>query len=596
MKAKLNFLAAGMLLTAASTGFGQPVITTQPQNQTNLAGTTATFWVEAAGTPPLAYQWQKLGAAWLDLAGCTATNLCLTNVQISHAGDYRVVITNADGAITSDVARLTILSPARITPSANLQHRAVHIGSNTLFAVTASGTAPLGYQWRLDGRELPGQTNSTLTFSAVQPADEGDYTVVVTNLLGAVTSESVRLWVVPPPSAFIKGNFTNGTFRFPYYYLMPTNYNPTRSYPLVFMFHGHYGNEITFTNGAGGPPGWVGYANYPATKVFASYRQQANDPAIVVWPTVRSGDWWSDVYVRQATNLLDSLMAEFNINTNRVYVGGGSGGMPPTWDLLGLRRTFFAAAMLFAGQPGSTVAPSIKDVPLWAFCARNDEYSMLPGTQSAIRSLRLAGGSPLYTEYQTGGHLGGIWMGMSTPVVVDWLLAQRRGLAPTNEPLLSITSPTSQPVLSTGATNLNLAGSAAALGRDVTQVNWTNFANSAKGIASGTNAWSAAAIPLVAGRTNVIVAAGTTTSWAPYFGGNTTFSDTLTVACYPIRATLARQGPNAILNWTGGGPPYHVQRARDLALGDWAEFLTNVMPPVNLPTESAAGFYRIIGQ
>ena len=98
MKTKRNLLVAGILLAAGTAGFGQPSIITQPQKQTNVVSTTATFWVEATGTPPLAYQWQKLGPAWSDLAGCTATSLCLTNVQTSHAGDDRVVITNADGA------------------------------------------------------------------------------------------------------------------------------------------------------------------------------------------------------------------------------------------------------------------------------------------------------------------------------------------------------------------------------------------------------------------------------------------------------------------------------------------------------------------
>ena len=133
-------------------------------------------------------------------------------------------------------------------------------------------------------------------------------------------------------------------------------------------------------------------------------------------------------------------------------------------------------------------------------------------------------------------------MALCTPASVDWLLAQRRGVAPTNEPLLSITNPTRRRVLLTGATNLNLAGSAAALGRDVTRVTWTNFANNAKGVASGTNLWSVTNIPLVANKTNVIVVVATTTSWAPAFGGNTTFNDTLTVIQSPIRATLALQG------------------------------------------------------
>ena len=44
---------------APSLALAQPVITTQPQDQTNVIGTTATFWVQATGTEPLAYQWQK---------------------------------------------------------------------------------------------------------------------------------------------------------------------------------------------------------------------------------------------------------------------------------------------------------------------------------------------------------------------------------------------------------------------------------------------------------------------------------------------------------------------------------------------------------
>jgi hypothetical protein len=254
--------------------------------------------------------------------------------------------------------------------------------------------------------------------------------------------------------------------------------------------------------------------------------------------------------------------------------------------------------MFLDGWRGSTAASSLKDVPLWAFCAKDDEWGVVNELRPFIRDLRMAGGSPIYTEYSTGGHLGGIWMGLSTPAAVDWLLAQRRGVASTNEPCLSITNPTTQAVLSTGATNLSLAGSAAALDWPVSQVTWTNFANNAKGVASGTNLWNVANIPLVANRANVVAVVGTTTSWAPAFGGNTTFNDALTVIQSPIRATLAVQGTEAILNWTGGGPPYRVQRATDLAAGDWTDLLPNATPPLLLPLPLAggSGYYRIVGQ
>jgi hypothetical protein len=193
-------------------------------------------------------------------------------------------------------------------------------------------------------------------------------------------------------------------------------------------------------------------------------------------------------------------------------------------------------------------------------------------------------------------HLYGIGTGASNPVFVNWLLAQRRGVASTLEPLLSITAPTPQTILTTSAPNLSLSGSAAVLDREVIRVSWTNYASHATGVASGTNDWSVANIPLVAGSTNVVAVVGTTTRWAPFFGGNTTFNAALTVIHTPIRATLTLQGPDALLNWTGGEPPYRVQRSTDLTSGDWTDVLTDAVPPVTLTLERRTVFYRIVGQ
>ncbi len=596
MKNKLRHIAAGIFLATIAAAHAGPAISAQPQSLTNIVGTTATFNVVASGTEPLAYQWQKSNSVWSDLLGRTDPSLVLTNVQNTDDADYRVVVTNVDGAITSAVAHLTILAPPEITPTSNLQHQAVHIDTPASFVVTASGTPPFSYQWRLDGHDLTGKTDSTLTFSAATPADEGDYTVVVTNEMGAAASEPARLWVVPPPSAYQKANYTNDTFRFPYYYITPTNYNPAQSYPLFFVFHGGYGDEVSFTNGAGGPPGWLGYANYPALKVFSSYQQQVVDPTIVVWPTLRVGDFpWPTQYIQQATNLLDSLLVRFNVDTNRLYVGGLSAGMGPASDFIASRPRFFAGAVLMAGWRGTTPSSSLKEVPLWVFCANNDEYNVVATVRSIIRDIRTVGGRPTYTEYLTGGHLGSVSTAFCTPVFVDWLLGQRRGLANTNEPLLSVVSPALRPVFRTGATNLNLAGSAAAQDRDVLRVSWTNFGNNATGIATGTNLWTVTGAPLQLGKAQIITVVGTTISWAPAFGGNTTFNDAFTVAAYPIQATLVPQGLSVLLSWTGGGPPFCVQQATDLVANDWSDLVPDAMSPVTLPMDGSAGFYRVVG-
>ena len=112
MKTQLNFLAAGIFLAALGTGFGQPILTTQPQSQTNVAGTDATFSVAATGAPPLNYQWQFYSSP---LSNQTNATLVKTNVRTADAGSYTVVVTNSEGAVTSLVATLAVLVPPSIT-------------------------------------------------------------------------------------------------------------------------------------------------------------------------------------------------------------------------------------------------------------------------------------------------------------------------------------------------------------------------------------------------------------------------------------------------------------------------------------------------
>jgi len=492
--------------------------------------------------------------------------------------------------LLASLTAAAIAAAPQVKPGTSLQHAAVDIGQTSKFTVTATGEELL-YQWRLDGHDLPSQTNKTLTFAPAQPSDEGDYTVEVRNAEGTVVSEPTRLWVVPPAVDFVKDNYTNSAGRrLPYFYLLPANYDPARRYPLMCLLHGAPCDETAITT----PNyGYAGLANYPIFKVLASYRQQARDPVILFWPTRRASDQnWTDEYLQLVSGALDRFMTQFNVDTNRVYAGGFS-EVFATWDLIGLRPGFFAAACVAAGEQGSTPVASVKEVPFWVWCAADDNWGA-NGCRSIVQALRQAGANPVYTEYASGGHVGGIQLGMGTPAIVDWMLAQRRGMSSGVEPILSISSPIREGFFTTASPSLNLAGSAEAPGQNVTRVTWENKTNRKTGLAVGTNLWNATGIPLMADKTNVVVVTATTTSWAPAFGGNTTFNDTLTVICSPIRATLALQGPGALLNWAGGVAPYSVQRATDLGKGDWADLLTNAVPPMSLPLDGTAGFYRVV--
>jgi len=100
-----NAISNQATLTVNATGTA-PNITTQPANQTVSAGQTATFSVVATGTAPLSYQWQKNGVA---ITGATSSSYTTPVTTTADSGEqFRVVITNAFGNITSSVATLTV--------------------------------------------------------------------------------------------------------------------------------------------------------------------------------------------------------------------------------------------------------------------------------------------------------------------------------------------------------------------------------------------------------------------------------------------------------------------------------------------------------
>jgi hypothetical protein len=73
-------------------------------------------------------------------------------------------------------------------------------GSTVQFTVTAGGGLPLFYQWRFNGGDLSGENGTQLTLGNVQPGNQGDYTVVITNNAGAITSAVAVLSIQGAPA------------------------------------------------------------------------------------------------------------------------------------------------------------------------------------------------------------------------------------------------------------------------------------------------------------------------------------------------------------------------------------------------------------
>ena len=171
-----------------------PAITTQPADQTAITGQTATFSVSATGTS-LKYQWKK---ADKDIPGATLRTYTTPATSSADSGArYSVSVSNSLSTVTSNTVTLTV-SDTAVAPSISSQPTAQSVteGQSATFSVTASGTAPLIYQWQKDSTDISGATSSTYTTPATSSTDNGaQYSVVVINGAGTVISSKATLTV-----------------------------------------------------------------------------------------------------------------------------------------------------------------------------------------------------------------------------------------------------------------------------------------------------------------------------------------------------------------------------------------------------------------
>jgi uncharacterized delta-60 repeat protein len=117
-----------------------PSITSQPEEQFAFAGTEAFFSVSVYGSEPFQFQWFRNATQ----VGGNSQRLTLTNLTVGDAGDYRVVVSNESGAVTSVVARLTVSRQAQQDWVDIYDGPGHSIDANPLVKVDAAGNVYVG--------------------------------------------------------------------------------------------------------------------------------------------------------------------------------------------------------------------------------------------------------------------------------------------------------------------------------------------------------------------------------------------------------------------------------------------------------------------
>jgi len=164
-----------------------PTISREPEGQSVMEGTDATFSVSTAGAVPLTYVWYKSG---VPLSSPSSNILVLPRVTAADDGaQIKVRISNSKGSVTSKEVSLKVtVGPTPPSLSLNLSSQDVQSGQPVTFRVEAAGTAPFSYQWSRNNQPVPGQSSSTYTFTAQSTDNGARFQVRISNVAGSTDS------------------------------------------------------------------------------------------------------------------------------------------------------------------------------------------------------------------------------------------------------------------------------------------------------------------------------------------------------------------------------------------------------------------------
>jgi len=216
-------------------------------------------------------------------------------IQIVDDGSNSTPVTVAEAG-PNQMLRGLRFGPVGAPPviSSEPQPGVIYTNGRAYLAVAAGGPPPLTYQWDLDGASISGATNSSLTLVDPTGANLGNYTVVVVNASGSVTSSLVSVTVESPPTAPYPAAVLNDN---PLAFWRLDETNGTTAYDLLNNF-----DDGTYHN--------VQLGVFPGYNSFTD----SNEPAAEFAPTSTASDV-SGIPLDLATTNATDFSVEAWINT-----------------------------------------------------------------------------------------------------------------------------------------------------------------------------------------------------------------------------------------------------------------------------------------
>ncbi|PKL88651.1 MAG: phospholipase [Ignavibacteriae bacterium HGW-Ignavibacteriae-2] len=249
--------------------------------------------------------------------------------------------------------------------------------------------------------------------------------IILSTIMNAQTEQTLT-------DQFEKRSFSYDTTSINYRFFIPENLTDQVKYPLVLTLHG---------SGERGSDNEIQIAVHGLATTWADSATQMKYKCFVVSPQCPENNRWVDAEwknssVEQDTikisneletviHLIDSLVLQYPIDTDRIYLTGLSMGGFGTWDLITRFPHKFAAAIPMSGAGDPTRAELIKHIPLWVFHGDLDTAVPVDGSRKMVEALQACSGDVIYTELPNMGHV--IWKeNYENPLLIDWLFSKIR--------------------------------------------------------------------------------------------------------------------------------------------------------------------------
>lgn len=219
----------------------------------------------------------------------------------------------------------------------------------------------------------------------------------------------------------------------PFRYLLPQNYSPDQSYPLVVFLHGAgergIDNALQLTHGS---------------PLFLTSEHREKYPAIVVFPQCPENGYWAsiqsrtgplkfvylskpskNIHLKLVEQIIKHFQRHYRINADRIYVGGLSMGGMGTYELVYRNPRKFAAAFAICGGADPVIAKRIRR-PHWRIDhGTADSVVPVQLSQQMVSALRQQKAQVESHFYREVDHHS--WEKVfNDPNFLPWLFAQRR--------------------------------------------------------------------------------------------------------------------------------------------------------------------------